>query len=208
VWCIVCWNKHIDRKQELEGISEGLQGNVALFGGSFNPPHIGHTLAISYVLSQYSIDTVLVVPTFKHAFAKNLAPYKHRMKMVQLAMNSIPQATISGIEGELEESRTLNTVRELYKRYPDIKLRLVVGSDILDERDKWMGWKEIEKLAPPIILPRAGYYEMEHFVGGFELPLISSSNIRHFIKDGKEEVCTSTVAPGVMEYIKAHELYK
>lgn len=120
-----------------------MKEQVALFGGSFNPPHVGHTLAITYVLSQH-VDRVIVVPAYKHASGKDLAPFGHRMAMAKLAFGWIggedlyPKVTFSNIEQELGKSRTLDTIEALYERFAsDIQLRLLIGADILEEKDKW-----------------------------------------------------------------------
>src|SRR5579872_1448859 len=54
---------------------------VAVFGGSFNPPHVAHVLACALLLSVQQVDRVLVVPTFRHPFAKSLAAFEERLRM-------------------------------------------------------------------------------------------------------------------------------
>tara|TARA_Y100000310_G_C20568088_1_gene756572 strand:- start:216 stop:755 length:540 start_codon:yes stop_codon:yes gene_type:complete len=175
--------------------------NIALFGGSFNPPHIGHTLAISYVLSQYDVSRVIVVPVFRHAFDKELAPYHHRKKMVYHSMRWLPSVTFSDIEQELNISRTLDTIEALYKRYPNTRIRLMAGSDIVEKRNEWHRFDKIEELAPPIIFPR---------VGTANVPNVSSTFIRNLIKDDKEMLdprFRETIAPHVRVYIRKNHLY-
>jgi nicotinate-nucleotide adenylyltransferase len=58
---------------------------VAVYGGSFNPPHVAHQLALTYVLATAQVDEVWMVPTFKHPFDKALAPFSDRAKMCELA---------------------------------------------------------------------------------------------------------------------------
>ena len=59
---------------------------TAIFGGSFNPPHLAHVLAVTVVRAREEVDRVLVIPTYQHPFAKSLAPYDDRVKMCELAM--------------------------------------------------------------------------------------------------------------------------
>src|SRR6476660_232974 len=113
--------------------------NVALFGGSFDPPHVGHVLAVSYALSTGPFDGLLVVPVLAHAFGKHLAPYEHRVAMTALAMSDLPRATVSTVEETLgAPSRTLRTVQHLKQAHPDWNLRLVVGADVHLERHEWL----------------------------------------------------------------------
>src|SRR5450432_1633002 len=74
--------------------------NVFIFGGSFNPPHIAHVLAVTYVLSTAEPDLVLVVPCYRHPFAKDLCPFEHRLAMCERAMGWLPRTTVSRVEEE------------------------------------------------------------------------------------------------------------
>lgn len=186
-----------------------MKEQVALFGGSFNPPHIGHMLAVTYVLSQH-VDRVIVVPTFKHAFGKDLVSFEHRMEMARLTFDWLNQGaffmkvSVLDIEQKIGHSRTLDTIKALYDRFAsDIQLRLVVGSDILYERDKWHKFDEIEKLADPIYLGRAGIPHPD--APPSVLPNISSTAIRTMIKKGEPTYVVLT--PSVREYIDKHKLY-
>ena len=87
---------------------------VGIFGGSFNPPHLAHVLAVAVVLSRFEVARILVVPTYRHPFAKALAPYEDRVKMCELAMGFLPRVEVSRVEEELGgESRTLRTLQHL-----------------------------------------------------------------------------------------------
>ena len=68
---------------------------VAVFGGSFNPPHVAHVLACALVLAVEDVERVLVVPTFVHPFAKPLAPYDERLAMCALAFRGMPAIEVS-----------------------------------------------------------------------------------------------------------------
>lgn len=78
---------------------------VAVFGGSFNPPHVGHVLGVVYALSTAPIDEVLVVPVYRHPFAKPLAPFADRLEMCRLALGWLPRVTISRVEEEASAAR-------------------------------------------------------------------------------------------------------
>jgi nicotinate-nucleotide adenylyltransferase len=178
---------------------------AAVFGGSFNPPHVAHQMVCLYVLETQPVDKILVVPTFKHAFDKQLAPFDERLEMCRLAMEPLgPRAEVSDIERELggEASRTLITLQALVARHPGWQFRLVIGADILREREKWYRWSDIEALAPPIIVGRAGYAAQE----GFELPAISSTEIRARLGRGASPM--PLVSRRVAEYIAERGLYR
>src|SRR3954464_8997726 len=121
--------------------------NIAIFGGSFNPPHIGHQLAALYVLETAGVDQLWLVPCFRHPFDKALAPFEDRFRMCELAAAALgPRAQVSTIEQELgEESRTLRTVRALEARHPEHRFHLVIGADLIDETDSWYGAEELRR---------------------------------------------------------------
>ena len=100
---------------------------VGVFGGSFNPPHLAHVLALAVVLARFDVEKLLVVPTYRHPFAKSLAPYEDRVRMCELAMGFLPRVEISRVEEELGgESRTLRTIEHLHAQHPDWSLRFVM----------------------------------------------------------------------------------
>jgi nicotinate-nucleotide adenylyltransferase len=178
---------------------------VAVFGGSFNPPHLAHTLAAVYVLSAYRLERLLVVPTFHHPFAKSVESYEHRVRMCELAMADVKRAEVSRIEEDLGgESLTLKTLEELYRRFPQSRFRLVIGSDILAETPGWFRFDRIQEIAPPIILSRGGH--ASDAASGPSFPKISSSEIRRLLR---ERLSTQgLLSESVARYIEQHGLYR
>jgi len=179
---------------------------VAVFGGSFNPPHVAHVLACALLLSVEDIDHVVVVPAFKHPFAKALAPFEDRVRMCELAMAWIPQVTVSRVEEEIGgESRTLRTLEHLASSRPDWSLRLAIGADILAEAPRWYGFAEMAKLAPPIVLARAGVNAPG--TGTPLLPDVSSSQVRAAIARGAWDEVEKLVPRAVLAHVRARSLY-
>ena len=181
---------------------------IAVFGGSFDPPHIGHVFLATYALSVGAVDRVLVVPTFEHAFGKPLNGFEHRLSMCELAFAPLRGVEVSPIERELGGvSRTLRLLRELGRRHPDARLRLLVGADILQESARWQSFDEICRIAPLLVAPRAGYAAAE---GAPEraplLPEVSSSAVRAALA-GSEDV-GSWIPAAVRAYIDEHALYR
>src|SRR5258708_2108766 len=180
--------------------------NVAVFGGSFNPPHIAHVLACALVLSVEEADRLLVVPAYKHPFSKELAPYDDRVRMCELAMGWMPGVGISRIEEELGgESRTLRTLEHLASSHPDWRLRLVIGADIVSEAPRWFGFETIAKLAPLIVLGRAGVDAAG--AGPPLLPDVSSTRVREVIGRGGWAEASGIVPGRVLAHVRERGLY-
>jgi nicotinate-nucleotide adenylyltransferase len=179
---------------------------VGVFGGSFNPPHMAHLLAVTVALARFELDRVLVVPTFQHPFAKALASYEDRVKMCELGMGWLPRVEISRVEEELGgESRTLRTIEHLRAQHPDWSFRFIMGADLVVESSKWYGFERIMKLAPPIVLGRVGVsYEG---APPAVLPEISSTEVRARIGEGRWSEAEPFVPRAVLDYARERGLY-
>ncbi len=187
---------------------DGDEGGAALavYGGSFNPPHIAHLLAAAWTLGSVPLARLLVVPTYRHPFQKAMAPYEHRVRMCELAFSELRRAEVSRIEAELGgESWTVRTLEALRSRMPATPLRLVIGSDLLAETGKWHAFDRIAALAPPLVVGRGG-----HAGGGlggqYALPPISSTEVRRRLRAGED--VSGLVPHSVVAYVRAHGLYR
>lgn len=186
---------------------QAVRRRVAVFGGSFNPPHVAHVLAAVYALATAPIDEVLVVPVYMHPFAKELASFEHRLAMCQLALGWLPHVAVSRVEQELGgQSRTLRTVEHLSEEHPDWSLRLLVGADVLPDLPKWHRFERIAELAPPIVLGRAGV-DLDGAPTAF-LPRISSTDVRDAFAAGDEDFLRARVPSAVLEYAARQGLYR
>jgi nicotinate-nucleotide adenylyltransferase len=179
---------------------------VAFFGGSFNPPHVAHVLAVAYALTTEEIDRVLVVPTYRHPFAKTLAPYEDRVLMCRLSMAWMPNVEVSRVEEELGgDGKTLLTLERLASQHPDWKMRLLIGADLLSEAPRWYRFDAVSALAPPLVLGRHGAT-----AAGAPtpiLPAISSTEVRAMIAAGAWEEVGHLVPREVVALVRARGLY-
>lgn len=180
--------------------------NVAVFGGSFDPPHMGHVLAVAYVLATEPVDLALVVPCFQHPLSKELSSFEHRLAMCEIAMGWLPRTEISTVERELGgASRTLRTLEHLAAQHPSWKMRLVIGADVLVDAPRWHAFDAVTRLAPPIVLGRAGV--AHEGAPPAVLPEVSSSAVRAALRDGHPELVQRLLPRGVTAYVAEHGLY-
>src|SRR3569623_2010685 len=157
---------------------------VALFGGSFNPPHVGHQLLALYVLETAGGDQLWGVPTFQHPFHKALETFEDRRAMCERAVEALgPRARVSDVEARLGgASLTLRTVQRLMEEHPGHAFSLVI------ETDAWHGIAELRRLVPFIVVERGGYGRAssgEQAVPPVTMPQISSREIRAALAAGQ-----------------------
>ena len=183
---------------------------IAVFGGSFNPPHAAHQLVALYVLETQPVDEVWLVPVFAHPFGKPLAAFEDRVAMCELAAAALGgRARVSRAEQELAAapgfvaSRTLDLI-ELLAATGD-ELRLVIGADILHDTAKWYRWDEVARRAPPIVVGRGGYGETAGV--GIAMPELSSTRIRELAAQRRYDELRPLVPHAVLRYIAEHNLY-
>jgi nicotinate-nucleotide adenylyltransferase len=153
---------------------------IALFGGSFDPPHVGHLLAAAYVLATEPVDELWFVPVYQHPFAKPLiGSYEHRVALCERLASYLPRTKVSRAEQESGQVRTVDLLQWLRQKYPDTRWALVLGSDLEAEKPQWKQFERIEQLARMVTVRRAGYGQ-----GGVILPEVSSTQVRALLKSG------------------------
>lgn len=176
----------------------------AVFGGSFDPPHVGHVLAATWALSTTEIEALVVIPALEHAFGKPLAPFAHRRRMCELAFAPLRGVVVSDLEARLGgASYTVRTLEELRRRSPDVALKLLIGSDLVDEVPRWHQGHRVPELAELLVVGRGG-----HANGGEQLvmPEISSTDIRARLREGRS--AEGLVPRAVLRYAERHGLYR
>lgn len=185
---------------------------IALYGGSFNPPHIGHELAASVILATEDVDELWFVPTYQHMLGKELLDFNHRFNMTRLIARRFgSRASVSRAEQRLSKkpdfrgSESINLIRDITDEWVDDEFRFVVGSDLLEHFDTWDGAEEIKERAPLLIVPRAGYATQSTTVRQIVIPDISSSYVRKALM--RNEDVRKLVPRDVLNYISANQLY-
>jgi nicotinate-nucleotide adenylyltransferase len=177
---------------------------VALFGGSFDPPHVGHLLAAAYVLATEPIDELWFVPVFAHPFQKPLqAPFEHRLALCEALASMLPRARVSRIEQELGgEGRTVDLLEHLVAAHPEQRFALMLGTDLDRERLTWKRWDRVQELARII---RVGRGSVEAAPEP-RMPMVSSTNVRALLRAGED--VSRLVPRGVLALIRAAGTYR
>lgn len=194
---------------------------VAILGGTFNPPHIGHLMIADTVSSALNYDKVLFIPTKKppHKNAYNLASSVDRINMLALSTKNDDRFEVDDFEIKDETSEfsyTINTLKYLYKKYEGLiegKLGFIIGADLLADFHKWNSVDMIADISDIIVLNRENDNNLvESIISKYKMRVLkinrvdlSSSIIRDNIKNGIS--IRYRVSDLVYEYIKENELY-
>ena len=131
---------------------------LAIYGGSFNPPHLGHTAAVQAVLNAVRPDQLRVIPAAvppHKQLAKGSPTAAERLRLAQLAFSDLPGVTVSDMELRREgKSYTADTVRALQRENPDAELYLIVGTDMLETFHEWYDFEFILRQVTLVALAR------------------------------------------------------
>ena len=162
---------------------------IALFGGSFVPPHVGHLLAAAYVLATEPVEELWFVPVFGQ-FGERCPVLEGRVQRVESELGG--------------EGRTVDLIEHLHRKHPDWKWALVLGSDLAAERPQWKCFDRIEQLARIIPLERAGFPVPGG--AGPVVPEVSSTEVRRLLASGGD--ASHLVPQPVLRAIQAAGTYR
>jgi nicotinate-nucleotide adenylyltransferase len=187
---------------------------IGIFGGSFDPVHLGHQLVAQAALEELQLDRVFFVPAAQSPFKPDhkLAPASQRAAMLRLALAAKTWAEID--TQELDRggvSYTIDTVSNFRQRLPGAELFYLIGADHVAQLPKWRHAAELAKLATFVVIPRPGEPPVPT-PAGFRLQwlnghpvTISASDIRSRVQ-GHRPV-DLLVGPAVAEFIRNNRLY-
>lgn len=163
---------------------------IALFGGTFHPPHLGHVLCAAYVRIMHDIDEVWVLPTVRHPYNKNMPEFPLRRLWCEVAFADLPFVTIRDDELENPTGRTWDLLDILEVKHEEHSFSLIGGSDIAKDIQNWYMGPELCERINLIPIPRGGFGEP------VSLPEISSSAIRETAID--DAWLQQALPPGVL----------
>ena len=185
-------------------MSETNRKNIAIFGGKFDPPHLGHQLTIFLALEKYGFDEVWIIPSFSHPFGFHPGDFDTRLEMCRIMAEPFgKKAKVLATEREigLETVYTVDLIKYLKENFPENDFSLVIGSDNWDVRQKWKDFDKIEEMCRRIVVIGRG----EEKENGFSLPDISSTMIKKMIKDNQDP--DVFLPAGILDYIRKNGLY-
>jgi nicotinate-nucleotide adenylyltransferase len=187
---------------------------IGLFGGSFDPVHLGHLLVAQAAVEELGLGKLFFVPAAQSPFKpeNRPAPDSVRLQLLRLALAGKTNCEID--EQEIRRggiSYTIETLRDYAKRFPNAQLFYLIGADNISKLNEWREADELAKLAEFVAIPRPGEIVAEFskpfrgkILKGFPVE-ISSSQIRARVKANLP--IENFVPPFVAEAIHAAKIY-
>ncbi len=156
--------------------------SVALFGGSFDPPHFGHKEVVKTALDSLDIDKLIVIPAFLNPFKtdSHFSPQK-RLEMTQQIFKEFKKVVVSDYEISQQKSTTTYQSINFFQTLYSVKY-FIIGADNLNNIDKWYNFKYLNSQITWVIATRGGYILDTSKLQKFEIlrvdANISSTEIR------------------------------
>jgi nicotinate-nucleotide adenylyltransferase len=187
---------------------------IGLFGGSFDPIHLGHLLAAQAAREELDLERLFFIPAAQSPFKPDApsTPAVDRLRLLRLALAGQTWCEID--EQEIKRggvSYTIDTVRDYANRFPGAQLFYLIGADHLPQLPMWRAADELARVVEFVVIPRPGQAETPfpapfrgRWLAGFRLG-VSSSEVRERVKAGRS---IDHLVPGpVAEAIRNNRLY-
>jgi nicotinate-nucleotide adenylyltransferase len=201
---------------------------LGIFGGTFDPPHVGHLLAASDAFEHLALDRLFLVPAATQPLkaTRATAPAADRLAMVRLTVGSDPRLEADPVEVDRNGlSYTVDTLKEFSRRFPSSEIFFLVGADVLSSFAQWRDPHSILELATLAVMRRAdsgdsrdsgdsegsvvemdaGLARRAAFIPTRRVD-VSSTEIRDRVRSGRS--IHGFVTDAVADYIGSHGLYR
>jgi nicotinate-nucleotide adenylyltransferase len=188
--------------------------HIVLFGGAFDPPHLGHISVVKNFLKLGLSDRLVFLPVFNHAFDKDMMGPQHRLQMLDAVKNAhFKDQPVYISDYEIDKkgmSITYETLQSLSKENPNHQYSFLIGSDNLSSFHKWHNYQEMLVRYKFFVYPRAGYsfdQIREGMIPLRDMPemAVSSTNVRDRLNN-KQDI-GELLSKEVIHYIEENGLY-
>jgi nicotinate-nucleotide adenylyltransferase len=197
---------------------------VALFGGSFDPPHHGHIAIATAAADTFGLDQVIFAPVGRQPLKSEgvPAPFADRIAMVELACRSDLRFAVSDLDAPRPDGSpnyTVQTLAALQESMPEARLFNLVGADSFLDLPRWHEPERLLELAEWIVVSRPGFpladlsplgltqhqRERVHLLQTVHED-VAATNLRERLEAG--DLCTDVLSPAVSVYIQIRRLYR
>jgi nicotinate-nucleotide adenylyltransferase len=194
---------------------------IALYGGTFDPVHVGHLEIARRVSEVFEIEKVIFIPaqTAPHKIGRPVTHPIHRYAMLALATQNDPRLVVSTFELDNPDRRyTVDTIEHFQRELNDsTELFFIMGSDSWSEITTWREWERLLTITNHIVVTRPGYETSKAHVGPHAgrvfftdvvMNDVSATTIRRLASEGRYEELVDLLPGPVFEYIKKYGIYR
>ncbi|WP_228586540.1 nicotinate-nucleotide adenylyltransferase [Alkalibacterium sp.] len=205
-------SKTVEPEVLIEKVETYSADKIGLFGGSFNPPHIGHLIIAEQVRDQLGLEKIHFLPSYSppHSNGKTTIDYKYRIDMLKQTLQDDKAFELNLTEiNRRGKSYTYDTIKELKEDNPDTEYYFIIGADMVEDLPNWYKIDELVTMVHFVAVNRPGYtLNTPYPVIILDVPNIdiSSSLIRHKVNEATS--IKYLVTPDVKTYIENEGLYK
>lgn len=185
--------------------------NIGIFGGTFDPPHMGHIAIVKQAIAQLSLDKVMVFPCGVPPHKHTDTDMQHRADMTKLAFGDLPVDVDCFELDKGGKSYTYDTVKHVLELYPDCSITLIIGADSYMQLGQWYYCKQLLELVDLAVAVRSGSnvcdmgYNCAVHMLHMDSVDISSTDIRLLTQFGLP--ASDIITTEVSDYITTHKLY-
>ena len=177
---------------------------VGIYGGTFDPIHLGHLHVITQLIEKNLVDQLLVIPAGEPLLRDNapLATAQQRRAMCQLALADLPQGIASKVQvNPIEVLRTgpsyaIDTVEAVAQNYPEQTIVLIIGQDAAEKLDQWHRIEELRGMVEFLVIGRPGFAGNGLDIGALN---VAATTIRQGL--------SADVSSSVATFIRENNLY-
>lgn len=177
---------------------------VGIYGGTFDPIHLGHLHVIAQLIEKNLVDQLLVIPAGQPLLRENapIATPQQRRTMCQLAISDLPAHIAAKVQVNPIEilrmgpSYAIDTVEAVAQNYPDDTIVLIVGQDAAEKLDQWHRIDELRKMVEFLIIGRPGFVGEGVDIGALD---VAATTIRQGL--------SADVSSSVATFIRENNLY-
>ena len=196
------------------------QRRIALYGGTFDPVHIGHIEIARRVSEVFEIEKVVFIPAqmAPHKIGRPVTEPIHRYAMLALATQNDPRLLISTFELDAPDRRyTVDTVEHFQRVLGEsTELFFIMGADSWSEIKTWRDWERLLKMTSHIVVTRPGYevppappeLTQQIIFTDAVMKDISATNIRRLANEGRYDELDQMVPAAVANYIRKYQIYR
>lgn len=191
---------------------------IALLGGTFDPPHLGHRKLCENFIAMMDFDLILIIPTYipPHKIREGISSGEDRFTMCSLAFEDVEKVEVSPLEIDRGgKSFSYDTLCALKEQYPGSEMFFLMGTDMFRTFHEWYRYEDVLALCRLCVCRR---YEEDDVTNDILSPFsdrfifcsaepfeVSSTQIREKVKNGED--VSALLAPKVYDYIKTRKLY-